>query len=162
MITLPAGKREIWPGFTLAIDKPLLFQPGASYYLKGANGSGKSSFIHRVLLPELNGRKDLYVLCLQQQMHLQLYALKAQAAIFKPGFAIREEGDVWRYLWQDLAERQDELPVYVIADEAYNLDIPQDLQRPLCLIYSSHRYQLEAAQILEFVQVSTQETVIHA
>ena len=162
MITLPAGKREIWPGFTLDLSTALYFQPGASYYLKGANGSGKSSFIHRVLLPELSGRKDLYVLCLQQQMHLQLYALRAQAAIFKPGFAIRQEADIWRYLWQDLAERQDMLPVYVIADEAYNLDIPQDLQRPLCLIYSSHRYQLEAAQILEFVQVSTQETVIHA
>ena len=127
MITLPAGKREIWPGFSLKLEKPLHFQTGENYYLKGANGSGKSSFIHRVLLSVLESRKDLYVLCLQQQMHLQIYALRAQAAIFKPGFAIRGEEDVWRYLWQDLAERQDDLPVCVIADEAYNLDIPRDI-----------------------------------
>ena len=161
MITLPAGKRDIWPGFSLSLEKPLRFEVGKSYYLKGANGSGKSSFIHQILLPELEGRTDLYVLCLQQQMHLQLYALRAQAAIFKPGFAIRSEEDVWRYLWQDLAERQDDLPVYVIADEAYNLDIPKDMQRPICLIYSSHRYQLEEAQIVEFVQNSPGETVIY-
>ncbi len=162
MITLPAGKREIWPGFSLKLEKPLHFQTGENYYLKGANGSGKSSFIHRVLLSVLESRKDLYVLCLQQQMHLQIYALRAQAAIFKPGFAIRGEEDVWRYLWQDLAERQDDLPVCVIADEAYNLDIPRDIGRPICLIYSSHRYQLEETHILEFVQSSPQETVIYA
>ncbi|MCB5253157.1 MAG: hypothetical protein RBR69_04310 [Candidatus Cloacimonadaceae bacterium] len=162
MISLPAGKRDIWPGFALSWKNPLSFQMGKSYYLKGDNGSGKSSFIHSVLLPALSGRKDLYVLCLQQQMHLQIYALRAQAAIFRPGFAIRSEEDVWRYLWQDLASRQDELPVYVVADEAHSLDIPQDIQRPICLIYSSHRYQLPETHILDFVQVSPQETVIHA
>lgn len=161
MISLSAGKKDIWPGFSLNLDRPLTFQTGESYYLKGANGSGKSSFIHRVLLPELNDRHDLYVLCLQQQMHLQIYALRAQAAIFKPGFAIRNEEDVWRYLWQDLAVRQDEKPVYVIADEAFNLDIPEDIHRPVCLIYSSHRYQLGEAHVLEFVQKSPGETVIY-
>ncbi|MCB5262722.1 MAG: hypothetical protein LHW64_08260 [Candidatus Cloacimonetes bacterium] len=162
MITLPAGTRDIWPGFSLSIDQPLVFQIGESYFLKGANGSGKSSLIHHILLPELRGRKELYVLCLQQQMHLQIYALRAQAAIFQPGFAIRGEEDVWRYLWQDLAARRDNLPVYVIADEACSLDIPKDIQRPICLIYSSHRYQLEKAHIVEFVQLSPQKTVIYA
>jgi ABC-type dipeptide/oligopeptide/nickel transport system ATPase subunit len=160
MIQLPAGKREIWPGFTLNLPQSLEFAPGSSYHLKGANGSGKSSFIHRILLPALQDRDDLYILCLEQQMHLQIYALSAIAAIFKPEYSIRNEEDVWRYLWDDLASRADSFPVYVIADEAHQLKIPAAPERPVCLIYSSHQYQQEKARIIEFVQIDSHQSRI--
>ncbi|MDI3504647.1 MAG: hypothetical protein PWP64_1583 [Candidatus Cloacimonadota bacterium] len=160
MIRISAGKREVWPGFSLIIPQALEFHPGSQYFLKGDNGSGKSSFIHRILLPLLQQRDDLYIICLQQQMYLQIHALSALAAVFKPDFFVRNEDDVWRYLWDDLAAQKDSLPVFVIADEAHRLNIPEAMDRPLCLIFSSHRYQREAAHKLEFVAQNPYESRI--
>ncbi len=161
MIRIAAGSREVWPGFTLQIARELRFEVGEFYHLSGPNGSGKSSFIHRILLSELRDRKDLYVISVQQQLYMQLYALRAQAAIFRPGFALRNEQDLWGYLWDDLNAQADELPVLVIADEAFKLDLPEELQRPCCVIYSSHRYHLDDAKSIRFEQLDANRTVIH-
>jgi hypothetical protein len=160
MIRISAGKRELWQGFSVKIPQPMHFAENCIYQLQGPNGSGKSSFIHRILIPAIQSRQDLYIICLQQQVHLQLIALKAQAVIFKPGFSIHSESDLWRYLWEDLSRMPDNLPVCVIADEAHSIVIPPDLSRPLCVIYSSHRYQLDGSIKVHFEPMDASESEI--
>ncbi|MCK9557118.1 MAG: hypothetical protein PHO85_06630 [Candidatus Cloacimonetes bacterium] len=158
MITFPHSRLQIWPHFCLnIIDEINLLCPG-SYYLKGSNGSGKSSFINQVFLPIMRERTDLHLIVLQQQMHLQLYALRAWAAIYYPGRIVANETDVWELLWDDLTALKDDKPVFVVADEAHNIRIPEGLTHPVCLIYSSHNYQIQADNVLEFKPISPDES----
>jgi len=81
---LEADTLQIWPGFRLELPAPLEFQTGFRYHLRGLNGSGKSSFLSRVLLPRLIGNVSYYNLYFEQQMSLQLDAVRAYAALCKP------------------------------------------------------------------------------
>jgi len=161
VIRIEKGRYDVWPGFSLKIPELINFLPENVYQLVGPNGSGKSSFIHKLLLPQARDTKEIYLLCIQQQLHLQLYAMKALAAIYRPGLRMRNEEDLWSYLWEDLALQEDSHPVCVIADEAHSLVLPPDLRRPSCVIYSSHRYHLENTCQLHFEPISATESEIH-
>lgn len=158
MITIPRSRLQIWPGFCLDISDDIHFHCPGSYYLKGNNGSGKSSFINRVLLPAIKDRNDLHLIVLQQQMHMQLYAMRAWAAMHYPERRVADESDVWDLLSYDLASLKDDKALVVIADEARNLIIPEGLKRPVCLIYSSHDQKYESHHILEFRPTSAYES----
>nr|MDK2850448.1 hypothetical protein [Candidatus Cloacimonadota bacterium] len=161
MIRIEAGRRQLWQGFELNIREPITFREDGIYRLHGPNGSGKSSFIQRILIPTIIDRRDFYIICVEQQLHLQLIALKAQAAIFKPGFKIDSESDLWRYLWDNLSEQPDEFPVCVIADEAHSVEIPQGLARPIYVIYSSHHYNLDNSQDIHFEPINIHESLVY-
>jgi ABC-type cobalamin/Fe3+-siderophores transport system ATPase subunit len=161
MITIEQGQYPIWQGFSLHLPADIRFEPGMNYRLDGPNGSGKSSFIHQVLLAKIRKRQDLHIICLEQQMYMQLYALRAWAAVCHPGKKIVDEADVWNLLWEDLAGIADTKPVVIISDEAHRIAIPEGLKRPHCLIYSSHSYTVAGSLALQFVpQTDTQSEVL--
>lgn len=151
-----AGEYPIWKEFCLNLRTPLSFQAGCRYHLSGPNGSGKSSFIHRVLLPELR-KQNAYIILLEQQMHLQLYALKAHAAIFHPEQTIHDESDVRRFLLEDL-QRSYQLcakAIWILADESHDLNALARCTLPHTLIYTAHHQKLEQAETIHFQPLSS-------
>lgn len=63
------------------ITEDLFFGEGRElFYLSGTNGVGKTSFLEKILLPTLQRHKLPY-LYLGQDMHIQLYTIKASLAI---------------------------------------------------------------------------------
>jgi ABC-type hemin transport system ATPase subunit len=94
----------------LTLQEEIVFRAGNVYHLSGPNGSGKSSFIHKVLWEKIIKRDDCYVIRIQQQMDLQLYAMRAWAAIYYPKSRIVDEKDVWDLMWTDLAKMKDGKP----------------------------------------------------
>lgn len=141
---IKAAQISVWPDFVLNIPQVLDFQAGLSYHLQGANGSGKSSFVSQLLLPQLLNDCSCYKLYFEQQMNLQLHAVKAYASIFKPHQALAGERDVTRYLLEELraAQELETRPCYVLVDESRFEQLIQDFLRQYipsaCLIFSSH------------------------
>ncbi len=152
MLRIAPGRYQVWPRFALNVLPELSFEMDLSYRLRGENGSGKSSFLHHVLLPAITASKDKYVLYLQQQMYLQLYAIQAHAAIHSPGRRIAGEQDAIRYLCDDLkkSHRMQPRDIYVLADESTDLAALQELSLPHCLIYIAHHESLPNSRELQF------------
>ena len=145
MLKLPAGNQNCWAEFSLLLEHELEFCPGKLYYLKGNNGSGKSTFIKKCLFPALERiRTQNYRIYLEQQFHLQAYAIKAQASILNPEQRLVTQHDCLDYLFQDLwqAYTLEPRPVYVISDECHYLEYIHNqlcaMDIPFCLIYSIH------------------------
>jgi len=153
---IEAATLQLWPGFRLELPAPLEFHTGFRYHLRGFNGSGKSSFLSRVLLPRLNGNFSCYKLYFEQQMSLQLDAMRAYAALCKPRQLLTSEKDVIDFLLRDLFNRLRESPrpVYVIMDESpHTIFIARCLQEQAansCLIYTSHQEELPDSICMDF------------
>lgn len=142
---ITAGTHLIWPGFKLENSEAIELQLGSIYHLRGANGSGKSSFIKQLLLPTLLAkRQDHYIIYLEQQMHKQLYALKAGAALAAYPQQIECEADAVDYLLHDLgaALQLQSRSVYAICDESpclqHFITRLQQMNVPSCVLFSSH------------------------
>lgn len=158
MLMIDAGYRQVWPTFALDVVNKLSFAQGSDYQLQGSNGSGKSSFLHKLLLPAIRQSQAGYIIFLQQQMYLQLFALKAHAAFHSPGFRISDANDAAQYLLQDLraAYAKQAQDIYLIADESPALDLLIELELPHCLILIDHHRQLPDARIVSFDPQSSQ------
>lgn len=164
---LPKGDYQVWESFSLALPADLDFGPGI-HYLSGANGSGKSSFITRLLLPRLLQDPDIYSVYLEQQMHLQVTAVKAYASVIKPHRKINSEADTVDFLLQNLlgAWQERQRPCYVVMDESLyaervlaflNGNLPS-----FSLIYSAHTLLLPATRTLSFKPLSPTRSEIYA
>ncbi|HQF67402.1 MAG TPA: hypothetical protein PLC91_00520 [Candidatus Cloacimonadota bacterium] len=153
---LEAATLQIWPEFRLELPAPLEFQTGFRYHLRGFNGSGKSSFLSRVLLPRLNGNFSCYSLYFEQQMSLQLDAVRAYAALRKTRQLLASEKDVIDFLLRDLFNRLQEAPrpAYVLMDESphtsFIADSLQEQAANSCLIYTSHQEGLPNSICMDF------------
>jgi energy-coupling factor transporter ATP-binding protein EcfA2 len=153
---IKAGNYQVWPNFALEVSTDLSFEMGKSYQLLGANGSGKSSFIQKLLLPAIREQDNAYIVYLQQQMHLQLYALKAHAAFHAPGIRICTANDAAKYLLADLqkAYAARAKNIYIVADECPCLELIRELPLPHCLIVIDHHEVLQNAGQIRFEAVS--------
>ncbi|HON32055.1 MAG TPA: hypothetical protein PLE41_00690 [Candidatus Syntrophosphaera thermopropionivorans] len=160
MIRLESGTYPIWDDFSLELTSDLTFSSVALYYLHGANGSGKSSFIERLLIPSLRNQKDIFLLYFEQQMHFQIQAVKAYASIMPPRKEIHNEMDTVDYLLNNLLFNysQEPRPCFIVMDESpYELKIYEFIKQYIpdyCLIYSAHSELLPATKTLEFIPVS--------
>lgn len=154
---------QIWPDFSLRIVSPLSFQMGKIYHLKGENGSGKSSFLQKILVPAIQAKKDAYIVYLQQQMHLQLYAIKAYAATHAAPHSIENEADAISFLLHDLHQAYQKEPkdIYLIADESTKLNLLCDIQMSHCLVYIAHHQHLEHSCEILFQGVDTSHSEIY-
>jgi len=143
---IPAFKYEIWTEFQLEITSDIEFETGSCYHLKGQNGSGKTSFVRKVLIPHLvKNPSQQYILYLEQQVQSQLDAIKAYAAIQKPAVHLKNVEEMFEYQLNLLsaAFEQEPRPIIIILDETvYPLVINQWLQQTniehICLVYISH------------------------
>lgn len=152
MLRIAAGSLRVWPAFTLDLTQDLCFEQEHRYQLWGANGSGKSSFLQKILLPQLQNAEGSYIVYLQQQMHLQLYALKAHAAFHAPGRRITDAHDAAEYLLDDLSKTYPSRPkdIFIIADESPALELLLRFPLPHCLILIDHQQKIPEARRVIF------------
>ncbi|MFO7659930.1 MAG: hypothetical protein R6V77_03365 [Candidatus Cloacimonadaceae bacterium] len=144
---VPAEVYHIWTDFSLEIDSELVFAIGKCYHLTGQNGAGKSSFIKKVLIPQLLKQQSLqFILYLEQQVQSQLDAVKANAALQKPAMHINTIDEMFDYQLKQLSRQlaAEPRPVIIILDETILSDlINQWLNKvsveQACLIYISHQ-----------------------
>ena len=162
MIKLEPGIHQLWPRFSQSISSPLSFEMGKIYHLKGDNGSGKSSFIQKILLPIIQTQGDAYIIYLQQQMHLQLYALRAYAAVNGYGKRIVSEQDAVDFLVQDLLDCYSHTPkdVYLLSDESNQLHTLAKLSIPACLVYIAHHEEIFGAQNIYFKAIKDESSEV--
>jgi len=153
VLQIEAGTTSVWKGFKLLIPEPLEFKISKIYKLEGANGSGKSSFIKHFILPTLKQNKaEHYILYIEQQMHKEFYAIKADAAIKGYRDKVDSEKAAIDYLLQDLktALAREQRSVVAVLDETIYLDEIVAALQLLCpkllLIFCDHRGQYSTVQ----------------
>lgn len=139
------GTYPIWESFSLELPEDLDLGSGNIYWLKGDNGSGKSSFISQVLIPLLREQEaEAYIVWMQQQMLRQFYVLKAHAALNQYPVPIRSEKDAGTYLLHDLEQvmLREPHPVIAILDEFASPDKVISrlrlMSQPLLAVFCSH------------------------
>jgi len=145
MLTLPPATHKLYAGFTLEITDDLDFRTGNRYYLKGANGSGKTSFLKRILLSKLlEHPARQYILYLEQQMRGQFLAIKAYAAYGDYHLPITCDAEAVQYLLHNLHQclSYEPRPIVLVIDESIAAQPLRDLfavhSRDACLIEVSH------------------------
>jgi hypothetical protein len=159
VLSISKGKYEIWPKFSLDIRQNLHFETRNTYWLDGANGSGKSSLLQGIILPRLAEIKsDIYRLYLHQFSEHQNFAIKAHAAFYSPTLRLRNDKDCLDYLLNNLltAYQKEARQSYVLVDESQYLSYIEgaiaDYGLPCCLIYSQHgdRPQVSSVRCIMF------------
>ena len=144
MLSIPEGSYALWPHFRLELPLPITISPEKNYYLEGNNGSGKSSFIKKILLPRLKSTPHIYSLYWEQQIQLQGYAIRAHAAFNHHQQRLNTDYDCLIYLLNNLKQAmlQEQRPAFFIADECllFNelLSYITDHQLKICLIFTHH------------------------
>ncbi|MCB5284925.1 MAG: hypothetical protein LHW45_04965 [Candidatus Cloacimonetes bacterium] len=163
---LPKGDYPVWDSFALTLSADLALGPGI-HYLSGANGSGKSSLLTRVLLPRLLKTPAVYSIYFEQQMHVQVTAVKAYASVIKPHRRICGEADTVDFLLEDLlrAWKNEPRPCYVVMDESLYaervLDFLQAHLPAFSLIYSAHTALFSADQTILFQPLSPTRSEVY-
>lgn len=155
MIVIPPGRYSLWQGFDLILRQELSLGIGGIIHLSGDNGSGKSSFLRRLLIPRLQEIKpDIYQLYFEQQSALQLFSVKAHAAFQKPPRQINNEEQMTDYLLDnlELAMRKQSRPVILMIDESPRLEsiISRVRQHPVCIVFASHHSRIQDARSISF------------
>ena len=169
---IPKSIYTIWSDFRLEIQHDIKFETGCCYHLKGQNGTGKSSFIKKILIPLLqNQTSEQCILYLEQQVQSQFDAIKAHAALQKPSVHINTVDGMFDYQLKQLSFQLDTepRPVIIILDET----IFSDLINPwlsktgiesICLVYISHQdfvfSGFTKVKEIAFKPISTQQSKI--
>jgi ABC-type sugar transport system ATPase subunit len=144
---VPASNCPVWSVFSIEVTKDISFECRRHYQLTGDNGSGKSSFLKRILIPQLlTNPSQQYVLYIEQQIQSQFDAVKAYAALQKPPVQISSFEEMVDFQLQTLSEqlKVQDRPCFIILDECqFTQRIVQTLSRlkikQYCLLYVSHR-----------------------
>lgn len=163
---LPKGNYPVWENFALTLSADLDLGPGI-HCLSGANGSGKSSLLTRVLLPRLLKTPAVYCIYFEQQMHVQVTAIKAYASVIKPHRRIKGEADAVDFLLEDLlrAWKKEPRPCYVVMDESLFaervLDFLQTNLPAFSLVYSAHTELFSADQTIRFQPLSPTRSEVY-
>jgi Cdc6-like AAA superfamily ATPase len=135
-----------WKDFQLEVKHSLLFETGSCYHLAGNNGTGKTSFIRKVLIPYLQRQPySQYVLYIEQQVQSQFDAVKSNAALGKPPLHIESLQDMIAYLIA-ITNRHliaNPRPLIIILDELHQLEnvlnwLSKKQLHDVCLLFVSH------------------------
>jgi len=117
---IKSGVYNIWQNFDIEVKQDIIFETGCFYQMEGVNGSGKTSFLKKVLLPQLQRRPDdQYIIYVEQQVQSQLDAIKSYALLQKPAVRICSIEDMFDYQLNHLSIflQQSPRPVIMIIDE---------------------------------------------
>jgi len=147
IINIPASLNILWQDFELHIEKDIVLKTGITYHLTGNNGSGKTSFIKKILIPLLNvNPQHQYILYVEQQIQNQFYALKAYSSLSKTSKHLSTFNEMVMYQLNDLKNMllKDDRPVMLILDE---FDITDEVKQTvyelekneICILYISHK-----------------------
>jgi hypothetical protein len=140
----------IWQQFSLRLEDDIDFACGAVYRIAGLNGSGKSSLIKKLLIPQLIQRPDQqYILYLEQNCHNQFDAVKSFALMNQDSHLLATPDDLLSYLFTRLirCQQASPRPLMIIADEWHDLSqllIWMDVIKlsPSCLILITHQEEV--------------------
>jgi|GEM_PF-6735978 len=161
MILLNPFEIDIYPDFTLKSKDTLCFASSQYYRLVGSNGSGKSSFFRKVLLPHLIGRKVPF-LYFDQQFNRQIHCLKAALAVTKKEFSINDFSSATQYLLQSYHDNLHQSGVIVVDENPCLSQIIANinsLDYPMTVLFISHRPEDEIYVNHEAICESISETV---
>lgn len=144
---IKASTNNVWSDFKIEVTADLVFEAGSIYQLDGDNGTGKTSFIKKVLIPEILLNPDRqYLMYIEQQIQSQFDVVKAYAALQKPAVQIHTFTDMVDYQLYKLSQQliTQSKPCFIIIDESSLLTrIVQTLSRlkvkQYCLVYVSHQ-----------------------
>ncbi|MDP2173667.1 MAG: hypothetical protein Q8M98_06095 [Candidatus Cloacimonadaceae bacterium] len=158
MFMIPTGSHSLWQGFDLDVRRELWFGIGDIFHLHGDNGSGKTSFLRKLLVPQaLDSVNPVYQLYFEQQSALQLFSVKAYAALQKPPRQINNENQMIDYLLDsfDLARQREARPALVMIDESPRLhDIIERVSvHSVCIVFASHQSVIPGARRICFKTV---------
>lgn len=162
---IEAGTYQIWPGFSLQIASELHFAEGLTH-LQGPNGAGKSSFLTQLLVPRLQNSPEYYCLYFEQQMQLQITAVKAYAALMKPRMQVESDSDAVDFLLQDLllSHKAEPRPSFILMDESPHAErIKAFLDENIpnySLVFSSHGEFIHSARSIVFKALSPSRSVV--
>ena len=144
---IAAGDYQIWNDFSIQVPSDLSFKTHYAYHLTGVNGSGKSSFLRKVLIPQLmHSPEDQYIVYIEQQIQSQFDAVKANAALHKPLVRIDSFEDMINYLIKcvSIQMNKQSRPCLIISDESALIEqIQANLTKydivEYCLVFVSHQ-----------------------
>lgn len=162
---IEAGIHQIWPGFSLQIASELHFEE-VSTHLQGPNGAGKSSFLTQLLLPRLQNNPKYYCLYFEQQMQVQITAVKAYAALMKPRMQVESASDAVDYLLHDLllSHKAEPRPSFILMDESPHAErIRTFLDENIpnySLVFSSHGEFSPSSRSIVFKPLSPSRSVV--
>jgi ABC-type cobalamin/Fe3+-siderophores transport system ATPase subunit len=166
------AKYQAWKEFKLQLDDNILFSTGMFYHLKGQNGSGKSSFIRKVLLPFLkNDPQKQYIFYLEQMIQTQFDAVHACAALSKPARQITTRSEMVAFLMDNLwmCYKEEPRPVFIIIDEYPDSKLISELLtridiKEYCLVYTSHQKtqfeRFENLRTIDFMPLTASVTKV--
>lgn len=143
---VPCQSYLLYKSFFIKISKDLCFETDKSYWLKGKNGSGKTSFIKKILVPLLQRNPDeQYIIYVEQQIQAQFDAIKSYCLLQKPATEIHSLPDMVKGLFNITIERMSMVkrPIFIILDEYYDIDVINSSLAKFnpdmyCLIIVSH------------------------
>ena len=144
---IPSSLYNPWKDFSIELETDLTLQTGLIYQLKGDNGSGKTSFIKKILIPQLLKKpEEQYILYIEQQVQSQFDAVKSYAALQKPAKHITNTEEMISFYFEILTRKleQESREVVLILDEcilpeAVNTQLMKLEKYGLCLIYIAHQ-----------------------
>ncbi len=118
-LIINSQKRSFYEILNLNIVQDLVFEEGGVYRLEGLNGSGKSTFVSKILIPEIKQNNKFLLFYLSQDFHLQFYSIQAYAAYKEEKNPINSYEDAVFYFLEQFL-REDELEnrtIFFILDE---------------------------------------------
>ena len=165
---LNKGKYKLNESLTGELYDDLEFKLGKKYFLYGENGSGKSSFIVNVLIPELVKKRNnqFYIFYASQDFTIQYYVIKSYYKGLKK--IKRDLSSIEKVLLfiKDIYISLNE-PVYYILDEIDQhtniLDFINSLNnKNKSIILTSHNLSLNNGyEKIFFDIISENETNLH-
>jgi Cdc6-like AAA superfamily ATPase len=136
----------VWDSYSLSIVEDIILKTGESYRLIGNNGTGKSSFIKKILIPTLQSNtEDQYIIYIEQQVQSQLNAIKSYSMFHNSASEINTVSEMILYYFNSLKQSiaQNDRPIIIILDECFEIELIESLlsefnKHQYCLIYVSH------------------------
>jgi len=159
------GIYQIWDNFSIELLTDITFQVNHSYYLKGDNGSGKTSFIRKLLIPNLQIEPEQqHILYCEQQIQSIYDVVNAYVFFQKQNYFINNEKDLAIYQSSLALEANDleKRPLMCILDESkelpeYHKQLISD-GKDCCLVFTTHHYPailaLDNLHIVEFQAIA--------
>ncbi len=118
-LTIYAGQYQVRENLSLHITDDLSLDPGSTTLITGSNGAGKSTFFHKLLIPEIAKHTNNVILLMEQDFEIQFYALAARSVdIKKKQRGVHTPKAALEYVKTTyLAELQPHQQLFILLDE---------------------------------------------
>lgn len=129
---LTAQVYQVWHDFRIKLSSEIKFEPNYLYLFTGDNGAGKTSFLRKVILPELQKSKEFFPAYLSQDFAHQYYSIKAYSVYDNNNSVVNNFSEAINYYLQRLSNdiSKDKI-IFLMLDEAEVYHKLKELTTPL-------------------------------